>query len=419
MRRTAIFIFCILSGMFVCRASDGREADTGLFLRAVTNYSLGRYDEARDILVLLHEDASDDAAVSYYLGLCELATGQADSAEVHIMEAVRKDSLNEWYLQALGTLYNMNGDRSGFAAVCEKLLELSPSTYNNPYTLTVIGDEKFNWRMLDAALEYYDRALELDPYYAPAELGRMEVLRRQGNFPPFFVALDRFLRNDTLREDVKCDYLGAIVDNMDSRFYWVWGWQIKKLVDLCVQVAPSEPGAYVLKLKMSIIDGQADSVIFWSRVLSGISREAGDTQNLLLALSVAGDMSYQIGDRRGAYRYYEEALEVDPDCTAVLNNYAYYLSEERRSLRKALKMSRRTIELEPDNPTYLDTCGWILYLLGRANEAKPMFKHAMIYGGKDSPVILEHYSKVLKKLGEDDLASYYSSLAEQKKGQGQ
>ena len=82
--------------------------------------------------------------------------------------------------------------------------------------------------------------------------------------------------------------------------------------------------------------------------------------------------------------------------------------------RKALKMSARTIELEPDNATYLDTYGWILYLLRRPKDAKPYFKHAMLYGGKDSATILEHYSKVLEALGEADLSLYYKNLAEQK-----
>ena len=78
-------------------------------------------------------------------------------------------------------------------------------------------------------------------------------------------------------------------------------------------------------------------------------------------------------------------------------------------------MSRTTIELEPDNATYLDTYGWIQYLLGKPKEAKPHFKRAMIYGGKDSAVVLEHYSIVLDALGEKDLSTYYRNLSEQKK----
>ena len=39
----------------------------------------------------------------------------------------------------------------------------------------------------------------------------------------------------------------------------------------------------------------------------------------------------------------------------------------------------------------------------------------MLYGGRDSAVILEHYSKVLEALGEYDLARSFRILAENKK----
>jgi tetratricopeptide (TPR) repeat protein len=84
---------------------------------------------------------------------------------------------------------------------------------------------------------------------------------------------------------------------------------------------------------------------------------------------------------------------------------------EGRSLKKALAMSRKTIEAEPDNATYLDTYGWILYLLGKPEEAKSHFKHAMLYGGKESVVVLDHYAEVLFALGEYDRAMVYWNQA--------
>ena len=39
----------------------------------------------------------------------------------------------------------------------------------------------------------------------------------------------------------------------------------------------------------------------------------------------------------------------------------------------------------------------------------------MLYGGKDSDVVLDHYAEVLETLGEKDLAVYYRSLAQQKR----
>lgn len=39
----------------------------------------------------------------------------------------------------------------------------------------------------------------------------------------------------------------------------------------------------------------------------------------------------------------------------------------------------------------------------------------MVYGGKSSKVILEHYALTLKALGENDLADFYINLSKQAK----
>ena len=70
-------------------------------------------------------------------------------------------------------------------------------------------------------------------------------------------------------------------------------------------------------------------------------------------------------------------------------------------------MSEKTILAEPDNVTYLDTYGWILYLLGRPEEARMQFNHAKLYGGNDNAVILDHFATVLYELGEYRLAYSY------------
>lgn len=136
-----------------------------------------------------------------------------------------------------------------------------------------------------------------------------------------------------------------------------------------------------------------------------------DSAKTLRAWSTKGDVYYQLGNPKKAYKSYEMALKINPGYVYVLNNYAYYLSINGKNLKKALAMSRKTIETEPDNSTYLDTYGWILYLMGRAEEARPHFKHAMLYGGKESAVILDHYAEVLFALGEYDRAMVYWNQA--------
>ena len=139
-----------------------------------------------------------------------------------------------------------------------------------------------------------------------------------------------------------------------------------------------------------------------------------DSSRSLRALSTMGDVYHRLGENKKAYKAYKKALKINPDYVYVLNNYAYYLSEEGKKLKKALAMSHKTVQAEPDNATYLDTYAWILYLLGRPEDAKLHFKHAMLYGGKDSPVILDHYAEVLYALKEYDLAIVYWNMAMQK-----
>ena len=386
-----------------------------LFLSAAAAYSEGQYAQAKLLFDRLHEQDPVDDAVNYYLGLCEMSMRDANAAEKHLLQAYRADSANTWYIYALATLYDMKRDQIRAGEYVEKLVKMAPSLYNNPNTLSMVADAKAAARQDSLALYYYNQSLLLDESYAPAQYGRMELLRRMGNFPAFFSALETLLRNEDVRPEMKSNYLTVLMDNIDSPFYWVWGDTINRLVDLDRDMHPEDYDIQLLKLRMCYIKQDWEAVLAQCEVMADLARAQGDNEHLGEALSIAGDVYYQeLQDSKKAYEIYEQALQADPDRTSVLNNYAYYLSQEGRKLRKALKMSRRTIELEPDNATYLDTYGWLLYLLHRPKEAKPYFKHAMLYGGKDSAVVLEHYAKVLEALGEQDLAIYYKNLSEQK-----
>ena len=111
------------------------------------------------------------------------------------------------------------------------------------------------------------------------------------------------------------------------------------------------------------------------------------------------------------YEAYDKALELHYDNASVLNNYAYYLSEEGRDLTIALKMSARAIELERNNSTYLDTYAWILYKQGLYDDARKYMRQALSYDTSKSPALPEHYGDILFELGEYFMARTYWSKA--------
>jgi tetratricopeptide (TPR) repeat protein len=69
--------------------------------------------------------------------------------------------------------------------------------------------------------------------------------------------------------------------------------------------------------------------------------------------SQIADVHFKLGEKEEAFAAYEEALKANPANIYVMNNYAYYLSLEKKDLKKAELMSAKTVELEPKNSTFL------------------------------------------------------------------
>ncbi len=114
-------------------------------------------------------------------------------------------------------------------------------------------------------------------------------------------------------------------------------------------------------------------------------------------LSQIGDIYYKLEKKDSAFMAYEESLLANPQNIMVMNNYAYYLSLEKEQLKRAEKMSAKTVELEPKNSTYLDTYAWILYELGNYSLAKFYIEKALdnLPKGEDASIIYEHYGDIL------------------------
>lgn len=128
-------------------------------------------------------------------------------------------------------------------------------------------------------------------------------------------------------------------------------------------------------------------------------------------LSFLGEIYYRNKDKNKAYATFDKLLEIDSNNMMILNNYAYYLSEDNMDLEKAELMSKKTILAEPKNSTYLDTYGWILFKMSNFSEAQKYLEKAVIYDKNKSAVIVEHYGDVLFKLGDVDNAKKYWIIA--------
>lgn len=439
-------LITILAGISISQARLDRAKET-IVLDAVTAIELGDYKKADALLSSAARRWPLDDAVLFYLAKCKLALGDGSSFEKNLLLAEASDTANYWYKDALAGYYAGTGNDAEAAKRYLDLLKKHPSEYSNAYTLTLLGDNYLSEYKDSLALENYEKALMHTPGYTPAILGKTEIYRMRGNMPAFFSEMTFVMRDSTLNPTAKSKYVDQILHSIDGKFYSIWHAQLDSLVSACVQTHPSDSstlktagfwfygtgrkekgrsyfdrllecypddiGTRYLHLQLLFEDSKLADVV---EECNSIIKLAGpNNPDALQAWSILGDCYHSIGSAKKAYKAYENALKINPEYAPVLNNYAYYLSLEKKKLKKAEQMSRITIEKDPDNPTYLDTYGWILFLQKKYEQAKPHFKHAMIYGGKDQPVILEHYADVLDALGDKETAAYYRGLAESKK----
>ena len=95
---------------------------------------------------------------------------------------------------------------------------------------------------------------------------------------------------------------------------------------------------------------------------------------------------------------YEAVLKMDSRNILVMNNLAWNLCLIRKDLLRAEQLSRITIMREPTNPIYLDTYGWIMYLLGDCESALFYLQRAIENSTDEiDKEILSHYKQVQKK----------------------
>jgi len=119
---------------------------------------------------------------------------------------------------------------------------------------------------------------------------------------------------------------------------------------------------------------------------------------------ILGDIEHRRANHAESDRCYGKALRLQPENSLVLNNFAYYLSLRQENLDSALAMSLRATLEEPSNASYQDTYAWVLYQMGRYEQALAPIQKALQNSPTDNATLLEHYGDILFRLNRKEEA---------------
>ncbi len=107
---------------------------------------------------------------------------------------------------------------------------------------------------------------------------------------------------------------------------------------------------------------------------------------------------------------YAEAARRFPKSAMSLNAYGYTLADRTDRYDEAEKLIRKALRYNPDSPAIIDSLGWVLFKLGRHEEALVELERA--YAGMQDHEVAAHIVETLVALGRRDEALEFLVQAE-------
>ncbi|MBV8254269.1 MAG: tetratricopeptide repeat protein [Chitinophaga sp.] len=380
--------------------------------------------------------------VTYQKQRLLLKLDKADEAANEIRKLIATNPAEIRYYYLLAEVYDANDQIKDAKVVYNDILTRDPE---NPRALIALAnysrkDNNMNgyWNYLTRAFESKNYGIDekvafVYPYLQMLEtdstkldeglrLSRLIIQTHPKDAKAYALQGDMFSQADML-DSAQLSYQRAL--HLDSTRFSVWYQQmwiysrkddpqaLKALSDTVTELFPKEfMGFYFNGLANYLLQQFPAAITSLNKGLALGNAEKRFTAD---AYSLLGDAYHATGQHSLSDSSYEHALQIRPKDATVLNNYSYYLSLRGENLEKAAEMSKRSLELEPDSPTFMDTYAWILFRQEKYQEAKEWMDKAFQHPEcLQNPNMLEHYGDILYNLKDVNKAVEYWQLAKEK-----
>lgn len=324
-----------------------------------------KYDKAYDIFQQILKAEPDNAMAMYSLAAYYEQTGQTEKYD---------QQLN-------AVLLNRKVDSDTKADVMRRLIIRNESSKKDS---TIV-------------INLFDRIMEQEPDGPQVPMLYAQYLYSKNMTEKAIPVLHQVLQIEPTNTAARMTLLGEAVKKEDYN----------TVIDLCQTGTEANPDLLDFYYYLAIGYNQTqrpDSVIsVCQRALTHVDDQSDD--NVVSDFyAIMGDAYHTKKLVQETYDAYEKALEYNANNIMALNNYAYYLSLERRDLDKAEEMSYKTVKAEPNNATYLDTYAWILFEKTNYEQAKIYIDQALQNDENLSAEVLEHCGDIYFHTGDAEKA---------------
>ncbi|QIU93861.1 tetratricopeptide repeat protein [Bacteroides faecium] len=344
-----------------------------------------------------------DMRYQVILGDVYLQNGKKEEAYEAYQKVLAVEPDNPMALFSMASYYEQTGQKELYQQQLDTLLlnkKVTPDTKINVMRQIIVENEQSAAKDSTQVIALFDRMMKQDQDDPQVPMLYAQYLLSKNMEQEAVPVLEQVVDLDPTNKVARLMLVDAAVKKEDY----------KQIIKVCEPGIEATPDALPLYYYLAIAYHQAeqtDSVLsVCGRALEHITP---DTRKEVISdfYSIMGDIYHTKKQMSEAYAAYDSALVYNPSNIGALNNYAYYLSVERRDLDKAEEMSYKTVKAEPNNSTYLDTYAWILFEKGNYAEARIYIDNAMKSDGEKSDVIVEHCGDIYFMTGDVEGALKY------------
>lgn len=344
-----------------------------------------------------------DMRYQVILGDVYLQNGKKQEAYDAYQKVLAVEPDNPMALFSMASYYEQTGQKELYQQQLDMLLlnkKVTSDTKISVMRQVIAENEQSSAKDSTQVIELFDRMMKQDMDDPQIPMLYSQYLLSKNMEQEAVPVLEQVVDLDPTNKAARLMLVSAAVKKEDY----------KQIIKVCEPGIEATPDALELYYYLAIAYHQAeqgDSVLsVCNRALEHITP---DTRKEVVSdfYSIMGDIYHTKKQMTEAYAAYDSALVYNPSNIGALNNYAYYLSVERRDLDKAEEMSYKTVKAEPNNSTYLDTYAWILFEKGNYAEARIYIDNAMKNDGEKSDVIVEHCGDIYFMTGDVEGALNY------------
>lgn len=345
---------------------DG-ESDELTFMK-MNVYEM-RHDtkNAYRMLKALNDAHPNEPNYKVMLGNWLMNHSRRDEAFKCFQGALADDPQNAFALNSMYDYYRAGGDNAAADELREKILFSSQTESKTKVTMLqqAIKESEQNGGDSVVVLNLFDRTMAASP--KNADISNMKAMYMKLKGMPVDSVNAAFEHTLTFEPDNNLARIKLIQDKWEKK---KWD-EVIALSTAGTQYNPEDMTFYYfLGLAYFQKDDDDHALDALKRGADEIDDHA-DSDMASDFYGAMGDILFKKKQQEEAFEAYDKSLKWKEDNIVVLNNYAYYLSELRRDLKRAEQMSFKTVQAEPTNATYLDTYAWILFLQKRYDEHVP------------------------------------------------